>query len=248
MGRFLTTLPTNLGFFNLGTVEAYPTGGSGPTAYGPTSYFGSDPLPPQVTDNVNTAQDLGNFSSLFNSIPLKATHGGNTRIQSTFYKFTISRPRAIIISQNYSTTSYETNTNRNTIISVYKVVDGNRRQELPINSAGYVYYDTGLSYSDSGDDDSSFSYGSDYPNTHCPAGNYVVLITNDIRYLETNYSLTLQIANIDWRYDKDSVEESADFGSTASPGSFKIDLGSVVTPRPSVAINELGYTRAGVSP
>ena len=45
MARFLTTIPSNLGFFNLGTVESYPTGGGGPTAYGPTSYFGSDPRP-----------------------------------------------------------------------------------------------------------------------------------------------------------------------------------------------------------
>ena len=45
MARFLTTIPSNLGFFNLGVVESYPTGGGGPTAYGPTSYFGSDPRP-----------------------------------------------------------------------------------------------------------------------------------------------------------------------------------------------------------
>ena len=45
MARFLTTIPSNLGFFNLGAFESYPTGGGGPTAYGPTSYFGSDPLP-----------------------------------------------------------------------------------------------------------------------------------------------------------------------------------------------------------
>ena len=48
MSRFLSTIPTNHGFVNLGNVEAYPTGGSGPTAFGPTSYFGSDPRPPEV--------------------------------------------------------------------------------------------------------------------------------------------------------------------------------------------------------
>ena len=45
MSRFLTTIPSNSGFVNLGLVETYPTGGGGPTAYGPTSYFGSDPRP-----------------------------------------------------------------------------------------------------------------------------------------------------------------------------------------------------------
>ena len=53
MALYLTALPTNLGFTNLGTVQAYPTGGTGPTAYGPTSYFGSDPLPPRPGDSVN---------------------------------------------------------------------------------------------------------------------------------------------------------------------------------------------------
>ena len=45
MSRFLTTIPSNSGFVNLGLVETYPTGGGGPTAYAPTSYFGSDPRP-----------------------------------------------------------------------------------------------------------------------------------------------------------------------------------------------------------
>ena len=278
MGRFLTTLPTNLGFYNLGTVEAYPTGGSGPTAYGPTSYFGSDPLPPRATDSVHTAQDLGNFAPLFKSIPLRATHGGNTRIQSTFYKLTLMRPRSIIITQNYSTTSYEQNTNRNTVISVYKVEDGTHRRELPINSDGYVYFETGLSYSDSGDDDSSYSYGADYPKTALPSGDYIVLITNDIRYLETNYSLTLNIADLDWRYDKESAEDFGDFGTcvtaeslyrtwetsesygagwdtdhwsdvhTLDPVTSEVDFGFIIEPGISTRTSGLGYTRAGVSP
>ncbi len=67
MARFLTTIPSNLGFFNLGTVESYPTGGGGPTAYGPTSYFGSDPLPAEQGDNLNNPINLGDFSSIFKS-------------------------------------------------------------------------------------------------------------------------------------------------------------------------------------
>jgi hypothetical protein len=278
MGRFLTTLPENLGYFNLGTVEAYPTGGTGATAYGPTSYFGSDPLTIRATDSVNTAQDLGNFDQLFRSIPLKATHGGNTRIQSTFYKLKLLRSRSVIITQNYSTTSYEQNTNRNTIISVYKIEDGTHRRELPINSDGYVYSETGLSYNDSGDDDRSFSYGADYPKTAIPEGDYIILITNDIRYLETNYSLTISIADLDWRYDNESATEFADFGSTATSASAyrswetgeaagaswdtdqwdtvritdtvsaEIDFGFIIEKGVSTRTGNLGYTRAGVSP
>ena len=64
MSRFLSTIPTNHGFVNLGLVESYPTGGSGPVAFGPTSYFGSDPRPPENGDNLYDAIDLGNFNPL----------------------------------------------------------------------------------------------------------------------------------------------------------------------------------------
>jgi hypothetical protein len=278
LSTFLTALPTNLGFYNLGTVQAYPVGGTGPTAYGANSYFGSDPLPIRATDSVNTAQNLGDFAPLFKSIPLKATHGGNTRIQSTFYKLTLLRPRSIIITQNYSTTSYEQNTNRNTVLSVYKVEDGTHRRELPINSDGYVYSETGLSYSDSGDEGSSFSYGSDYPRTALDAGDYIVLITNDIRYLETNYSLTLTIADLDWRYDNEPAQDFGDFGTTVTteslyrtwdtseaygagwdtdhwydvhtldPVTSDVDFGFIIEPKVTSQTSGLGYTRAGVSP
>ena len=68
MSRFLSTIPTNHGFVGLGNVQAYPTGGSGPTAFGPTSYFGSDPRPPEVGDNLNNPIDLGDFNPLFLSL------------------------------------------------------------------------------------------------------------------------------------------------------------------------------------
>ena len=278
MAKFLTTLPENLGFYNLGTIETYPVGGSGPVAYGPTSYFGSDPLPARPGDSINTPQNLGAFTSspVFQSIQLKNKHGGNSRSQSTFYKITLLRPRSIIITQNYSTTSYEQNTNRNTLISVYRIEDGTHRRELPINSDGYVFYETGLSYSDSGDDDSSFSYGSDYPATALPAGEYIFLITNDFRYLETIYSLTVTIANLDWRYDSEAATDFGNFGSDATtayrtwdtsasygagwdsdtwnemhpvdPVTAEIDFGFIITPPITTKTSGLGYTRAGVSP
>ena len=58
MARFLTTIPVNIGFVNLGNVQAYPTGGTGPTAYGPTTYFGSDPKPAVAGDSINTPINL----------------------------------------------------------------------------------------------------------------------------------------------------------------------------------------------
>ena len=90
MSRFLSTIPTNHGFVNLGLVQAYPTGGSGPIAFGPTSYFGSDPRPPELGDNLNNPIDIGNFDPLFSSQTISGTHGGLTRRQSTFYKFTLN--------------------------------------------------------------------------------------------------------------------------------------------------------------
>ena len=53
MSRFLSTIPTNHGFVGLDKIQSYPTGGSGPIAFGPTSYFGSDPKPPELGDNLN---------------------------------------------------------------------------------------------------------------------------------------------------------------------------------------------------
>ena len=113
MARFLTTIPSNLGFFNLGTVESYPTGGGGPTAYGPTSYFGSDPLPAEQGDNLNNPINLGDFSAIFKSQIISNTHGGLTRKQSTFYEMKLSRPRTVQFTQEFSRTSYEENTNSN---------------------------------------------------------------------------------------------------------------------------------------
>ena len=68
MARFLTTIPVNIGFVNLGNVQAYPTGGTGPTAYGPTTYFGSDPKPAVAGDSINTPIDLGDFSETFREV------------------------------------------------------------------------------------------------------------------------------------------------------------------------------------
>ena len=223
MSRFLTTIPSNTGFVNLGLVETYPTGGGGPTAYGPTSYFGSDPLPAEVGDNLNNPIDLGDFSSIFKSFVINNTHGGLTRKQTTFYKISLSRPRTIQFTQNFSQFSYEENTNRNTLLAFYQILDDGRREELPINNEGYVHKESSIDYLD---DDTGVLLN-DFPKTTLDEGNYLFLITNDIRYLETNYSISLNVSVLDWRFVNEGVDESINFGLVANSAESVLDFGSI---------------------
>ena len=208
MARFLTTIPSNLGFFNLGTVESYPTGGGGPTAYGPTSYFGSDPLPAEQGDNLNNPINLGDFSAIFKSQTISNTHGGLTRKQSTFYEMNLSLPRTVQFTQEFSRTSYEDQTNRNTLLAFYQIDENGHRQELPINDDGYVYHEGAIDYND----DEGILFNEDYPVTRLNAGKYLFVITNDIRYLETTYSIGLNVSVLDWRFVNENIEEQIDFG------------------------------------
>ena len=221
MARFLTTIPSNLGYYNLGTVESYPTGGSGPTSYGPTSYFGSDPLPATPGDNVNEPIDLGDFSSVFKSITISNTHGGLSRRQSTFYRIRLTRPRSIQFVQNFSQFAYTENTNRNTLLAFYRVEEGTKRVELPINDSGYVFTSTGVDYDEYEQQDG------DYPNIKLNPGTYMFLITNDIRYLETTYSITVGVSITDWRFVAEAVEDSLDFDLVTEGVEESIDFGSL---------------------
>jgi hypothetical protein len=221
VARFLTTIPSNLGYYNLGTVESYPTGGTGPTAYGPTSYFGSDPLPATPGDSVNTPIDLGDFSSVFRSVTITNSHGGLSRRQSTFYKIRLTRARSIQFVQNFSQFAYTENTNRNTLLAFYKVEEGTKRVELPINDSGYVFDATGVDY------DEYEQTNGDYPNIRLDPGNYMFLVTNDIRYLETTYSITIGVSITDWRFVAESVEESLDFDLVTEGVDESIDFGLI---------------------
>ena len=223
MSRFLTTIPSNTGFVNLGLVETYPTGGGGPTAYGPTSYFGSDPLPAEQGDNLNNPIDLGDFSSIFKSFVIKNTHGGLTRKQTTFYKINLTTPRSVQFTQNFSKFSYEENTNRNTLLAFYQIHEDGRREELPINDQGYVYKESAIDYLD----DDTGALITDYPKTSLDKGNYLFLITNDIRYLETNYSISLNVSVLDWRFITEQVDESINFGLTTERVISTLDFGSI---------------------
>ena len=223
MSRFLSTIPTNHGFVNLGLVESYPTGGSGPVAFGPTSYFGSDPRPAENGDNLYDAIDLGDFNPLFSTRDIKGTHGGLTRKQSTFYKFELFKPRSIQLVQNFSTTSYTRKTNRNTLVAFYKIEEANFRRELPVNNEGYLINEASV------DVEEYDLLERDYPTQLLQPGKYLFVITNDIRYQETEFSITIAGFSIDWRFINETADEQADFKLITDQSLAVIDFGSIVT-------------------
>ena len=225
MARFLTTIPTNLGFFNLGTVEAYPTGGAGPTAYGPTSYFGSDPRPAEQGDNLNNPINLGDFSAIFKSQIISNSHGGLSRRQSTFYEIDLILPRTVQFTQEFSRTSYEKQTNRNTLLAFYEIDENGHRQELPINDDGYVFRESSIDYQE----DDIGALQNDYPNTRLEKGKYLFVITNDIRYLETTYSIGLNVSVLDWRLTVETTEEQINFGQIDDEIKDTINFGSTIS-------------------
>ena len=223
MSRFLSTIPTNHGFVNLGLVESYPTGGSGPVAFGPTSYFGSDPKPAEDGDNLYNAIDLGNFDPLFSSRNISGTNGGLTTKQSNFYKFEILTPRSIQVIQNFSTTAYTRQTNRNTLIAFYQIEEANLRRELAINNDGYLINEASV------DIEEYDLLQRDYPDQLLEPVEYLFVITNDIRYQETEFSISISGFSIDWRFINEPADESANFGLTTEQVLSTIDFGSIVT-------------------
>ena len=223
MSRFLSTIPTNHGFVNLGKVQAYPTGGSGPTAFGPTSYFGSDPRPPETGDNLNNPIDLGRFDPLFSSRTITGSHGGLTRRQSTFYKFKLLESRSMQVTQNFSTTAYTQKTNRNTLSAFYKIEEARFRKELPINDSGFVINEASI------DIEEYDLLERDYPNQLLLPGEYLFVITNDIRYQDTEFSISIAGSSIDWRFINEPFEEQTNFGLITGQVQTLIDFGSIVT-------------------
>ena len=225
MARFLTTIPNNLGFYNLGTVESYPTGGAGPTAYGPTTYFGSDPLPARGGDNLSDPIDLGSFDSIFRSVVINNTHGGLTRKVTTFYKIHLTKPRFIQFTQLQSQFAYEEKTNKNTLLSFYRIDRDKRREELPINDEGYVYDESAIDYLD---EDGTLAHP-DYPTKALTPGDYIFLITNDFRYLKTSYSIGINVSVLDWKYVYQTIDESLKWGLITEEVDDTLDYGSLFT-------------------
>ena len=76
-------------------------------------------------------------------------------------------------------------------------------------------------------DDDTGSLLSDYPKTSLDKGNYLFLITNDIRYLETNYSISLNVQVLDWRFITEQIEESINFGLLTDRVLSTLDFGSI---------------------
>ena len=223
MSRYLTTIPSNTGFYNLGTVESYPTGGAGPTAYGPTSYYGSDPRPQEDGDNLNNPIDLGDFSSVFRSFSIKNSHGGLSRKQTTFYKIKLVEPRSVQFTQDQSQFSYEQSTNKNTLLAFYRITEDKRREELPINNDGYVHNEGSIDYTDE-----NTNIGTDdYPITKLAKGEYIFLITNDIRYLETTYAISLNVNVLDWGLVKDNFDLAINWGLVTQTYDEMLDFGEV---------------------
>lgn len=221
MARYLNTIPGNLGFYNLGSVWSYPTGGSGPTAYGPTTNFGSDPLPAALGDSLYNPADLGDFSAPLRTITLSNNHGGLTRRQTTFYRLKLNRPRSVQFTQNFSQFAYTANTNRNTLLAFYRIQDGTHRVELPINDSGYAVNEASIDY-DTGEPSLR-----DYPNTKLDPGEYVFLVTNDIRAIETTYSISITVAILDWEFVTEAVEDSLDFRFVTESAEAVLDFGTL---------------------
>jgi hypothetical protein len=223
MSRFLSTIPTNHGFVGLDKIQSYPTGGSGPVAFGPTSYFGSDPKPPELGDNLNNPIDLGSFDPLFSTRDITGTHGGLTRRQSTFYKFRLLQPRSVQVVQNFSTTAYTRQTNRNTLIAFYKLEEARFRKELPINDEGFVVNEASV------DVEEYDLLERDYPTQLLQPGEYLFVITNDIRYQDTEFSISIAASSIDWRFISENPLEQIDFGTLTGQVQTLINFGSIVT-------------------
>ena len=223
MSRFLSTIPTNHGFVGLDKIQSYPTGGSGPVAFGPTSYFGSDPKPAELGDNLNNPIDLGSFDPLFTTRDISGTHGGLTRRQSTFYKFRLLQPRSVQVVQNFSTTAYTRQTNRNTLIAFYKLEEARFRKELPINDEGFVVNEASV------DVEEYDLLEKDYPTQLLQPGEYLFVITNDIRYQDTEFSISIAASSIDWRLIIENTSEQIDFGTLTGQVQTLINFGSIVT-------------------
>ena len=146
-----------------------------------------------------------------------------TRKQTTFYKIKLTRRRSIQFTQEFSQFSYEENTNRNTLLAFYQIHDDGRREELPINDQGYVHKESSINYLD----DDNGALLTDFPKTALDEGNYLFLITNDIRYLETNYSINLNVSVLDWRFVTEQIDESINFGLVAGRVESTLDFGSL---------------------
>ncbi len=52
----------------------------------------------------------------------------------------------------------------------------------------------------------------DYPDQLLLPGEYLFVITNDIRYQDTEFSISIAGSSIDWRFVNEPSDEQAEFG------------------------------------
>ena len=60
-------------------------------------------------------------------------------------------------------------------------------------------------------------------------GEYLFVITNDIRYQDTEFSISIAASSIDWRFISENPLEQIDFGTLTGQVQTLINFGSIVT-------------------
>ena len=83
------------------------------------------------------------------------------------------------------------------------------------------YHEGAIDYND----DEGVLFNADYPVTRLNKGKYLFVITNDIRYLETTYSIGLNVSVLDWRFVNENAEEQINFGSVSSAVIDEVNFG-----------------------
>ncbi len=106
---------------------------------------------------------------------------------------------------------------------IYEIDENGHRQELPINDDGYVFHDAAIDY----EVDDTSGVLNDYPSTRLEKGNYLFVITNDIRYLETSYSIGLNVSVLDWRLTIEPAEEQINLGQITDGVRDIVNFGKV---------------------
>ena len=67
----------------------------------------------------------------------------------------------------------------------------------------------------------------DLPSTRLEKGEYLFLITNDIRFMETVYSIGVNVQNIDWRFVDEGKDEFLNFEAITAGVEDEVDCGFI---------------------
>ena len=109
-----------------------------------------------------------------------------------------------------------------TLVSFYKKDNyGTFRQELAVNDQGYVVDPASVNA------ETQNLKTDDYVTEPLDLGTYFICVTNDFRYIETEFSITINAFNIDWRYVSESRDESMNFGNITDTADSELNFGLV---------------------